>query len=82
MMEENDIVILDNDQKYALIREFTDGVDKYFVAALVKENDEIDKTKLVALKVIKSSDGDYVEIVEDVNKLKNIYKKMQESSNK
>ena len=81
-MEENDLVVLDNDERYSLIKSFTDNKDNYFVAAKVNEDDSIDKNKLVALKVIKDEDGDYVEIVDDINKLKSIYQSLKDNANK
>ena len=71
-MKENDIIVLDNNDKYTLLKEIVEGDNRYFISAGVDENDHIDEKKIIILKVIKEEDGDYVEIVKDKNLIKKL----------
>lgn len=71
-MKENDVIILDNDEKYTLLKKVEKDNTTYYMAAGVTDDDHINQKKLVVLKLISKSDGDYVEIVKDENILKEI----------
>ena len=71
-MKLNDIIVLDNNERYTLLKETEKEGIKYYFAAGVDENDHIDQRAIVILKLTHEEDGDYVEVVEDENLLKDL----------
>lgn len=66
-MKENDIIVLENDERYTLLKEIKYEGDRYFMAAGIDKDENIDRKKIAILKHVKEKDGDYVEIVKDEN---------------
>ena len=64
-MKLNDIIVLDNDEQYTLLKETEKDGDKYYFAAGVDKDGHVSEKIIVILKLIHEDDGDYVEIVED-----------------
>ena len=71
-MKENDIIVLDNNERYTLLKEIIDDNNQYFISAGIDENEHIDEKKIIILKVVHQEDGDYVEIVKDKNLIKKL----------
>ena len=71
-MKLNDIIVLDNDEQYTLLKETERDGDKYYFAAGVDQEGHDDDKVIVILKLIHEEDGDYVEIVEDEKQLKEL----------
>lgn len=64
-MKVNDIIVLENDERYTLLEKTTKDEKNYFLAAGIDEQENIDHTNLVLLEVFTEEDGDYVELVDD-----------------
>jgi hypothetical protein len=67
-MEINDIIVLDNNERYLLLKKMTENENNYFLA----EKDDKEDKKIIVLKEVHSKDETYVEIIKDL-KLKNYY---------
>lgn len=80
-MEVNDIIILENDQRYTLLEQTTKDNDKYFLAASVNENEDIDIKQLALLKVIRENDEDYVELVQNEQLIRELTSKITSAKN-
>ena len=78
-MKVNDIIVLDNEEKYTLLKEINkDGVTYYFAAGVDAE-DHVMSKKLVILKLISEPDGNYVEVVEDHDLLKQLTEEFKDA---
>ena len=80
-MEVNDIIILENDQRYTLLEQTTKDNDKYFLAASVNENEDIDIKQLALLKVIRENNEDYVELVQNEQLIRELTSKITSAKN-
>ena len=78
-MKLNDIIVLDNDEQYTLLKETEKDDNKYYFAAAVDADGHVDEKKLVVLKLIHEEDGDYVEIVEDEDLLNELSEKFKDT---
>ena len=78
-MKLNDIIVLDNDEQYTLLKETEKDDNKYYFAAGVDADGHVDEKKLVVLKLIHEEDGDYVEIVEDEDLLNELSEKFKDT---
>jgi len=64
-MKVNDIIVLENDVRYTLLDEVAKDDSKYFLAAGIDIDENINHKDIVILEVFREDDGDYVEIVDD-----------------
>ena len=80
-MEINDIVVLENEERYTLLEEAVENAEKYFLAAEISVDEEINYKKLVLLKVTREEDGDYVELVTNHDLIKKLSNKIIENKN-
>lgn len=71
-MKLNDIIVLDNEDKYTLLKEVEKDGSKYYLAAGVDKDNHINRKVIVIIKVVHEEDGDYIEIVEDEKLLKTL----------
>ena len=79
IMKVNDIIVLDNDDKYILLKEIIKDDITYYFAAGVDEKENIDQKKLVILKLIFDKDGNYIEIVEDEKMLQTLVEEFKDT---
>lgn len=78
-MTVNDIIVLENDERYTLLEETIKDGEKYFLAASIDDDENIDSNKLVLLKLDQAEDGDYVEIVNDEKLIIELSKKITDA---
>ena len=78
-MKLNDIIVLDNNEQYTLLKETEKDGNKYYFAAGVDQDGHVNQNILVILKLIKEEDGDYVEIVEDEDLLNELSEKFKDT---
>ncbi len=78
-MKVNDIIVLDNDERFILLKEINKENTKYYFAAGVDEKENIDQKKLVILKLISDVDGDYIEIVDDEKMLQSLVEEFKDT---
>ena len=64
-MNVNDIIILDNDVRYTLLRKVNYNDDEYFLAMPIDEEENIDRNKVLFLKKVIEGDDIFVEMVVD-----------------
>ena len=64
-MNVNDIIILDNDVRYTLLRKVNYNDDEYFLAMPIDEEENIDRNKVLFLKKVIEGDDIFVEMVGD-----------------
>ena len=64
-LELNTIVRLNNDEKYIILNQITEGGKDYFLTMGIIKDNEIDSSKVVILEELKDQDGYYVEKVID-----------------
>lgn len=64
-MKVDDIIVLENQERYILLAETSYENQNYFLAAAIDEQENIDQKKLVLLKHVEEVDGSYVEIVKN-----------------
>lgn len=64
-MKVNDIIVLENEERFTLLQETMLDNFRYFLAAGIDEQENIDSKKLVLLKLVEQPDGAYVEIVKN-----------------
>lgn len=62
-MEVGDVIELDNNEKYSLLKEIEYMKGRYFLAAFVKEDETVDENKIVYLKHISEDGEDYVDMI-------------------
>ncbi|MBR4231176.1 MAG: DUF1292 domain-containing protein [Bacilli bacterium] len=78
-MKLNDIIVLDNNEQYTLLKETEKDGNKYYFAAGVDQEGHVNQSILVILKLIKEEDGDYVEVVEDEDLLNELSEKFKDT---
>ena len=64
-MRVNDIIVLENKQRYVILKETTLDNNRYFMAAPVDKDDNMDEKKLVFLKLVYENNENYVVMVKD-----------------
>lgn len=64
-MKVNDIIVLENNERFTLLQETLDAGSRYFLAAGIDENENVNVKKLVLLKLVEEPDGIYVELVKN-----------------
>ncbi|MBQ6841397.1 MAG: hypothetical protein IJO63_04720 [Bacilli bacterium] len=64
-MKVDDIIVLENGERYILLAETNLEESRYFLAAGIDEQENIDSKKLVLLKHVEQEDGSYVEVVKN-----------------
>ena len=62
-MNEADLIILDNDERYSLLKKISLNGDTYFMAAFVKDDDLVDNNRIVYFKVVEDEDEQFVDLV-------------------
>ena len=62
-MNEGDLIILDNNERYSLLKKIMLNDDTYFMAAFVGEDDLVDKNKIVYFKVIEENNEPFVDLI-------------------
>ena len=50
-MNEADLIILDNNERYSLLKKVALNGDNYFMADFVKDDDLVDKNRIVYFRV-------------------------------
>lgn len=78
-MKVNDIIILENEERYTLLQETKHENETYFLSAGIDEQENIDYKKLAILKLVKEEDGDYVEVVNDEQLIKELSKTFEDA---
>ena len=71
-MKLNDIIVLDNSKQYTLLKETMKEGKKYYLAAEVSEDGSVNHNAIAILELIHEQDGNYVEIVEDEELIKEL----------
>ena len=71
-MKINDIIVLDNDERFMLLKEVEREGSRFFLSVGVDKDEKLDQKKLVILKLISEEDGDYMELIEDEELLKEL----------
>ncbi len=62
-MTEGDLIILDNNERYSLLKKISLNEDIYFMAAFVKDDDLVDKSRIVYFRVEEGDDEQFVDLV-------------------
>ena len=62
-MNEGDLIILDNNERYSLLKKIMLNDDTYFMAAFVGEDDLVDKNKIVYFKVTEENNEPFVDLI-------------------
>ena len=62
-MTEGDLIILDNEERYSLLKKISLNGDTYFMAAFVKDDDLVDKSRIVYFRVEEDEDESFVDLV-------------------
>ena len=62
-MNEADLIILDNDERYSLLKKISLNGDTYFMAAYVKDDDRVDKDRIVYFRVEEDEGEQFVDLV-------------------
>ena len=62
-MTEGDLIVLDNDERYSLLKKITLNDDTYFMAAFVKDDDLVDKKKIVYFRVEEEDNEQFVDLI-------------------
>lgn len=78
-MSVNDVIILDNDEKYTLISEINYENSRYFLAMPVEEDDKINENKLYYFKEVCEDNEYFVDLVEDENLITILSTKLKDS---
>ena len=79
-MKVTDIIVLENQKRYSLISEVICNNSKYFLAMEINSDGKEISDSTAVLKLIPSEDGDYVQIVNDMNELKAVHDALKEST--
>lgn len=64
-MKTNDIIVLDNNQKYTLLASVELDGDTYFLAGLLDENDNFDPKNTQIVKAIYEGEEKFVDVIAD-----------------
>lgn len=80
-MEESDIIILDNDERYNLLKKVVYNDNTYFLAAQVKEDDSLDTSKTYYFKASSDEEGEYVDLITNEKLILEITKHMEIDTN-
>ena len=79
-MKVNDIIVLENEERFTLLEETSlEGV-RYFLAAGVDEAENVNLKKLALLKVVEEEDGFYVELVQNEQLMKELTQKIKDAN--
>lgn len=78
-MKVNDIIVLENEERYTLLQDTILDEATYFLSAGIDEEENIDYKKLAILKLIHEEDGDYVEVVNDEQLIKRLSKTFEDA---
>lgn len=78
-MTEGDLIILDNDERYSLLKEIPLNGDTYFMAGFVDENDLVDKKKIVYFRIEKDDNEQFVDLVTSEKVITELTKKLAEN---
>ena len=62
-MNEGDLIILDNNERYSLLKKIMLNDDTYFMAAFVGDDDLVDKNKIVYFKVTEENNEPFVDLI-------------------
>ena len=67
MIEEGNVITLDNNARYLLVKEVIDPdtAKKYMLAVAITDEDYINYTEIAVFEATKDEDGEYVEKVND-----------------
>lgn len=79
-MEVSDIIILDNDEKYSLVKKVIYHDNIYFLASLVKEDDTLDTEKTYYFKAYVDEDGEYVDLITNEKLILEITKQLEKDT--
>ena len=64
-MQVDDVIELNNQKKYKLLKEINDNNDKYFLAVALDNEEHVIDTDLVLFKAILQNNEIFVDIVDD-----------------
>lgn len=79
-MKVNDIIVLENEERFTLLQETTLEGSRYFLAAGIDEQENIDSKKLALLKLIEEPDGAYVELVKNQELMTKLTKQIKDAT--
>ena len=81
-MKTNDIIVLDNGDKFTLLASTEKNGETYFLAGKLKDNDEFDPKHVVIVQAVYEGDEKYIDVIRDekliailTREFKNILKK-------
>lgn len=83
-MKENDVIKLDNEEKYTLLKKVEHKGSIYFLAAKLKSDDTVDQNNLVFFKEDHEDDELYVDLIKNENliiELSKAVKKLDKNKN-
>lgn len=78
-MKINDIIVLENEERYTLMEEVMYENEKYFLALPIDEKGKIDNSKPKMFKSVKEPDGEYVVLVRDEYTILNLSKLLKDA---
>lgn len=78
-MKANDIIVLDNNDKFTLLAETDKDNSKYFLAGKFRENDELDTKQFFIFKEVVEGEEKYIELVNDQKLITELSKKFESS---
>ena len=81
-MKVNDIIVLENEERFILLEETIFEGFRYFLAAGVDEQENINSKKLVLLKLVEEQDGSYVELVKNTELMAKLTQNIKDTMTK
>ncbi len=81
-MTEGDLIILDNEERYSLLKKISLNGDTYFMAAFVKDDDLVDKERIVYFRVEQDEDEQYVDLITSEKVITELTKKLADDVTK
>lgn len=78
-MKVNDIIILENEERFTLLAETLHENSRYFLAMGIDEQEVIDKNKIAVLKLVEEPDGAYVELVKNQELLTKLMEQIKDA---
>ncbi|MBE6148907.1 MAG: hypothetical protein E7167_05450 [Firmicutes bacterium] len=79
-MKVNDIIVLENQERFTLLEEVEDEGFRYFLAAGIDEEENIDSKKLALLKLVEQPDGAYVELIKNQELMTKLTQKIKDAN--
>lgn len=80
-MKTNDIIVLDNGDKFTLLYSLEKDGETYFLASKLTEDDKFDQKSVLIIKAIYEDGEKYIDVINDEKQLAILTKEFQKMMN-